>query len=68
MLNPYTLNIQESLKHAWHCDFFFEVLGSESVYMDSSKSVFRVSDKLHSNQPAQPQRLDRKLKFRSYQV
>ena len=32
MLNPYTLNIQESLKHAWHSGIvLFEVLGSESV-------------------------------------
>ena len=23
MLNPYTLNIQESLKHAWHCGIGF---------------------------------------------
>ena len=29
VLNPYTLNIQESLKHAWY--LFFEGLGNESV-------------------------------------
>ena len=33
MLNPYTLNIQESLNHAWHWVgyWFFEVLSNESV-------------------------------------
>ena len=31
MLDPYTLNIQESLIHAWHEILVFEVLGSESV-------------------------------------
>ena len=32
MLNSYTFNIQESLKHAWHGSIgFFKVLGSENV-------------------------------------
>ena len=29
MLNPYTLNIQGSLKHAWY--WFFEVIGNGNV-------------------------------------
>ena len=32
MLNPYALNIQQYLEHAWHLGIaFFGVLGSESV-------------------------------------
>ena len=38
MLNPYTLNILESLKHALALRYwFFEVLGSESVKADLIK-------------------------------
>ena len=38
MLNSYTLNIQESFKHASHRGIgFFEVLGSKSVKAMSTK-------------------------------
>ena len=42
MLNPYFLNIQESLKHAW----FFEVLGSKSVKFVQKKKLFFVYERM----------------------
>ena len=42
MLNPYFLNIQESLKHAW----FFEVLGSKSVKFVQKKKKFFVYERI----------------------
>ena len=47
MLNSYTLNIQESLKHASHRGIgFFEVLGSKNVKAMSTKLTPNMVSKL----------------------